>query len=255
MEIQSPGPEFASTRWQRKLCLVGLSALSAALDFAQPPRQKNKTTYLLPRADMYPIGRHGEVRIGQWSTVNFVGTSTREIQKQSTHCECKQEDQYTTIPVAQQLCDDRDPCCRIHAIRGHRDAAGISRGQGRKHQPGAHNGRCWGNKPAVNGQGQQDDNNLGGHSNEAPGDHHRTEPEQPGKGIPSPHATKQPRVATLAKPANATTPSSGGLAEQENTTTPSSGGRIGMDSQFQPQHMDHSTTIKKTIPSNEPAID
>ena len=133
-------------------------------------------------------------------------------------------------------------------------AAGISQGQGKKHQPGAHNGRCRGHKPAVDGQGQQDESNLGGHGNEAPGDHHRTGQEQRGRRIPSPHEN-QPRLDNLAKQENATTPSSGGLAKQENTTTPTSGGRIGVDSQCQPQHMVHSTTIEETIPSNEPAID
>ena len=48
---------------------------------------------------------------------------------------------------------------------------------------------------------------------------------------------------------NTTTPSSGGPAKQENTTTQTSGGRVGVDSQFQPQHMVCSTTIEKTIPN------
>ena len=215
--------------------------MSAALDFAQPPQQRDKTTDLLPRAAMYPIRRHGEGSIGQWTTVNFGGTSTRATQKQSTHCECKQKDQYTTIPVALNS--------KFKQLQR------VVKPEGRHNQPSAHNGRCLGNKPAVDGPGQHDENNLGGHGNEAPSYHHRTEPEQPGRGIPSPYANQQPQVATLAKRANTTTPSSGGLAKQENTTTPTSGGRIGVDSQFQPQHMVHSTTIKKTIPSNQPAID
>ena len=60
---------------------------------------------------------------------------------------------------------------------------------------------------------------------------------------------------TLAKQENTTTPSWGGPAKQENTTTQTSGGRVGVDSQFQPQHMVCSTTIEKTIPSNEQLMD
>ena len=70
-------------------------------------------------------------------------------------------------------------------------------------------------------------------------DHHTTELEHQGRGIPGPQQ-HQPHVDTLAKHENATTPSLSGLAKQENATTPASGGEDGgdgVDSQFQPEHI------------------
>ena len=43
--------------------------------------------------------------------------------------------------------------------------------------------------------------------------------------------------------------------QNKNTTTQTSGGRVGVDSQFQPQHMVCSTAIEETIPSNEQLMD